>query len=402
MANNNRKLMEPAEGIEILKQCISKPESIEPNINQKQDNDIYSPRRIYFEERYRELVELLPQTIFELDIDGNCRFTNKYGFETFGYTPEDIENGVHFLQLFIPEDRKRVAENIRQITHGRDVETHRYTVLRKDGSTFQALIFSNSIRKNEQYCSIRGIVIDITDHLSAEQAGKQLEDELKNSRDQLRNLSAHLQSIREEERANIAREIHDELGQALTALKMDLNWLNKKIPPEQEILLQKVDSMSRLIDLTIQNIRRLSTELRPGLLDDLGLTAAIEWYCEEFQKRTGIQCHLRLGRENISLDQELAIAVFRIFQETLTNVARHSQATDVEAILTIQDHLLEMEIRDNGVGIPEEKINDPKSFGLIGVRERVYPWGGNVEFKGFANIGTLVSIVIPLDHKENP
>jgi len=345
------------------------------------------------ENDFRELVDHLPQTVFELDIDGKCRFTNQYGYETFGYSEEDIVKGVNFAQLFVPEDRKRVTENVYHILKSKKVEGYEYTALRKDGSVFQALIFSHPIRQNGLTSGLRGIVIDITDR-------KLVEREMKNSRDQLRNLSAHLQSIREEERANIAREIHDELGQSMTALKMDLNWLMKKVTPDQKTVIDKIESMSQLIDSTIQTVRRISTELRPGLIDDLGLTAAVEWYCGEFQNRTGISCNLKLCQEEIALDQNRAIAIFRIFQETLTNVARHSFATRVEAGLEIKDHILNLNIRDNGVGIPEEKIFDPQSLGLIGVRERVHPFGGRVDIQGSENGGTIVQVTIPLDHKD--
>ncbi|MDD5765715.1 MAG: PAS domain-containing sensor histidine kinase [Candidatus Marinimicrobia bacterium] len=351
------------------------------------------PLKREYKRNFRELIDHLPQTIFELDIDGKCRFSNQNGYETFGYSEEDIAKGIIFTQLFIPEDRKRVTENVYHILKSKKVEGHEYTAQRKDGSVFHALIFSNPIRHEGSPSGLRGIVIDITDR-------KQVERELKNSRDELRNLSTHLQSIREEERANIAREIHDELGQSMTALKMDLNWLMKKVLPDQKTVLDKIESMSQLIDSTIQTVRRLSTELRPGLLDDLGLTAAIEWYCGEFQNRTGISCNLKLGQEEITLDQNRAIAIFRIFQETLTNVARHSSATHVDAELAITDHTLNMNIRDNGVGIPEEKIFDPQSLGLIGVRERVYPFGGRVEIQAPVNGGTTVQVTIPLDHKD--
>jgi len=217
---------------------------------------------------------------------------------------------------------------------------------------------------------------------------KKSEEELDRSREQLRNLTAYLQSVREQERTNIAREIHDDLGQTLTALKMDISWLGKKLPKDQETLLEKTKAMTKLTDMTIKTVKRISTELRPGLLDDLGLVAAIEWQAEEFQHRMGMRCELTVDPEEIILDQDRSTAIFRIFQETLTNIARHAKATRVTASLKEKDDKLELRVRDNGSGITKEQISDSKSFGLMGIRERVHPWGGQVKISGKPGKGT--------------
>ncbi len=342
-----------------------------------------------YQRNFKEIVDLLPQTVYEMDSNGNFKFTNQRGFESFGYSKADIKRGIKFTQLFIPEERERLKQNIGALLNGKRSEGNEYTALRKDGSTFQALIYSSPIVSNDKVTGFRGVVIDITNR-------KKAEKELENSRDQLRNLSSHLQSVREEERSLIAREIHDELGQALTALKMDLIWINKRIPTESNEITDKIEGMSDLISSTMKTVRRLSSELRPGLLDDLGLYATLEWYCEEFEKRTGIDCNLKLNQTDLQLNEEIAISVFRIFQETLTNVARHAQATRVSAQLYIDDHLLNMKIEDNGIGISEEKINDHQSLGLIGLRERVVPWGGTLAIQGRRYKGTTVTVNIPL------
>jgi PAS domain S-box-containing protein len=225
---------------------------------------------------------------------------------------------------------------------------------------------------------------------------KQAESALKHSQEQLRALSFHLQSVREEERTLIAREIHDELAQVLTALKMDCSWVDSRVPQSPE-LRQKLESMSQLIDQTVTTVHRISSQLRPGLLDNLGLIAAIEWQAQEFQERTGIECDLRLPADDLVLDEERATAIFRIFQETLTNVARHAQATRVKIKLIEKVGKLVLRVSDNGRGIPPEQITDPMSLGLIGIRERVYPWGGAVKIKGMRDRGTTVSVTLPLD-----
>ncbi len=225
---------------------------------------------------------------------------------------------------------------------------------------------------------------------------KRAEDELKSSREQLRNLSAHLQTVREEEGKHIAREIHDELGQALTALKMDIYWLINKLPTDLKPLLEKTKSMSKLIDTTIQTVQRILTELRPGLLDDLGLAAAIEWQAEEFQKRTGIKCEVTLDPEEIIMDQDRSTAIFRILQEALTNVSRHANATRVRVNLREKAGKLILKVKDNGIGITEKQISDPKSFGLIGIRERVHLFGGEFKISAIRDKGTTVTASIPL------
>ena len=223
-----------------------------------------------------------------------------------------------------------------------------------------------------------------------------IQNELQDSQEQLRNLTVYLQSVREQERTNIAREIHDELAQALTALKMDVSWLDHRLPRDPESLIEKTKSMNNLMDSTIQTVKRISAELRPGILDDLGLVAALEWQAEEFQNRTGIICHVTVDPQDLTVDQERSTAIFRISQETLTNVARHAHATNVAVGLKERAGRLTLRVRDNGTGITEEQIYDPKSFGLIGIRERVHPWGGKVSIKGIPGKGTTILVSVGL------
>jgi signal transduction histidine kinase len=230
---------------------------------------------------------------------------------------------------------------------------------------------------------------------------KASEEQLKQSRERLRDLASHLESIREEERTRIAREIHDELGQALTALKMDIHWVGQRLSEDQGLLLEKTKSVSKLIDTTTQSVQRISSELRPGLLDDLGLSAAVEWQAAEFQKRTGISCEIISDPEDIALSHALSTAVFRVFQEALTNIARHANATEIKVVLRKKPDKIELTVRDNGGGITEKQIFDERSFGLIGMRERVHYFGGNLEILGTLNQGTTVTASIPLDRKRS-
>jgi signal transduction histidine kinase len=227
------------------------------------------------------------------------------------------------------------------------------------------------------------------------------QEELRQSQEQLRNLASHLQSIREEERTHIAREIHDELGQVLTALKMDTHWLQHKLPADQKPLIDKIGSMSKLINTTVQSVRRISTELRPGLLDDFGLSAAIEWQANEFCQRAGIDCNIRSEPEDIILDQAQSTALFRIFQEALTNIARHANASRVDIVLIKNSATVEMQVRDNGRGITQDQVRASKSFGLLGIRERVHSLGGNLNISSTPAKGTSINITLPISAEEN-
>jgi signal transduction histidine kinase len=218
-------------------------------------------------------------------------------------------------------------------------------------------------------------------------------ERLKESEDKLRRLAAHLISVREEERAHIAREIHDELGQVLTGLKMEVVWLAKRL--KEKSLIEKTDSMGELIDATVQTVRKIATGLRPEMLDDMGLVAAVGWQAKEFQKRTGIRCRVDLPPETTKLDVDVSITAFRIFQEILTNVARHSRATRVDIDLSVTDDRVSLEVADNGVGIPEAELHGKKSLGLLGMHERALLFGGEVSISGTPGQGTRVSVTIP-------
>jgi two-component system sensor histidine kinase UhpB len=236
---------------------------------------------------------------------------------------------------------------------------------------------------------------EIADRLSKE-------EEFQRSTEQLRELSARLQSVREEERTHLARTIHDELGQALTGLKMDVAWLQKHLDQQQPALFEKTQAMSELIDVAVQAVRRIATELRPGILD-LSLIATIEWQLQEFQNRTGIESILVSAPDEIKLGADGSTTIFRIFQEILTNVARHAGATRVEVILEQTALFLSLQVQDNGRGITASEFNSPKSIGLLGMRERARLRGGMVQFHGTPGKGTTVTVRLPLDgNNQNP
>lgn len=225
---------------------------------------------------------------------------------------------------------------------------------------------------------------------------KKAEASLRASQESLRALTARLQSIREEEGTRISREIHDELGQSLTGLKMDLTWLLRRLPAEPRGLDQKIKSMFGLIDDTIRAVRRIASRLRPEALDQLGLVAAIGWQARDFQMRTGIRCKVTLPAEAVNVDQEKSTAVFRIFQELLTNVARHANATKVDVTMTVAGRELTLRVQDNGRGIAEQDARSMKSLGLMGMRERALLLGGQIQIEGSRARGTEATLTVPL------
>jgi signal transduction histidine kinase len=223
---------------------------------------------------------------------------------------------------------------------------------------------------------------------------KKAEEEIRKSKELLEDLHNHLNEILEKDRARISREIHDQIGQSLTALKLDLNWLGKNIKNTNPEAAAKLKDMSELATVTIKDVQRISSELRPGILDDLGLAAAIEWYCDEFEKRTAIKCILRLD-DSISGDPLKNLVFFRILQEALTNVIRHANASSVTIKLHHTQKGTTLTIQDDGTGIKREKVESAKSLGLIGMRERIKQFGGEIGLSSKEGHGTKLNIFIP-------
>ena len=244
------------------------------------------------------------------------------------------------------------------------------------------ILYSASIYRDGSFLGMRGMIADISSQ--------------KHMEDQLHALTARLNTIREEERTCISREIHDVLGQAMTSLKFDLSWLSKNIPEEKKGQTEKAKAMLLYIDEIIQMIRKISTELRPPILDDFGLKAAMEWQAEDFQLKTGITCSLKADfAGEIDLQKEKAICVFRIFQEALTNVARHAKADRVMVNFKKSENRLVMQIRDNGRGISQNEVINRSSLGITGMQERAFSLGGRLNIQGRPGQGTVITCSIP-------
>ncbi len=346
------------------------------------------------EKRYGDLADLLPQTIYETDENGNLIFVNRAAFDNFGYTREDFDKGLNIIQMVAPQERAGVLEAFQKSVsgekYGRGIEI---TALRKDRTTFPAIAFSSPIIKENKNTGVRGFIIDISHQMEREK-------ELRISREQLRALAADQQRILENERVRISREIHDELGQMLTALKMELVCVSKGPSQKEKTKTEKMAVAFGLIDQMVRVVRKICSELRPPVLDDFGLCGALEWETQEFQKRTGIECTFTSSLEGFDLERELSINLFRIFQETLTNIARHSKGTRIHISLEKECDSLVLKVEDNGKGITPYRIADPKSLGLLGMRERALLFGGKVDITGLPGRGTMVSVHIPLSRKK--
>jgi signal transduction histidine kinase len=261
--------------------------------------------------------------------------------------------------------------------------TSEWNFKRKDG----AIHLGEAVVRQLPDGRLQAIMRNIADRKKAEEA-------LRIQTEELRSLSVRLQKTREEERTLVARDLHDEIGQVLTGLKLDMSWIARRLPEDSQELREKIESTLTLANTGMGWVRKICTQLRPGILDDLGLAAAIEWQAKEFEGRTAIHCNVSLPAGNVDLDQERSTAVFRIFQEALTNVSRHSKATQVEVSLREENEAILLAIRDNGIGMQTSPGQPGRSFGLLGMRERALVFGGKVEFSG-AGGGTTVTVSIP-------
>jgi len=352
------------------------------------------------EAKYRTLVEQIPMVTYTAPLDKalGTFYISPQIESILGYSPKEwLADPGLWVKLLHPEDRDRVlAESQRDLLGSNGaVFRSEYRILTRKSDVLWLRDEATAVRNGlDEPEFLQGIMFDVTDQ-------KRFEEQLKSSHERMRELAAHIEGVREEERTRIAREIHDELGQALTGIKIDLAWMNKKLQihdraTQTDLLLKRITAMKDTIDTTVQVVRKISAELRPGILDGFGLPAAIEWQASEFQDRTGIQCQLSAIPEDLDLEERPSSAIFRIFQELLTNIVRHANASRVSISLRKRRGMLILEVQDNGRGISENEKFKANSFGLLGVRERVALLGGKSSIKGVQGQGTTVTIRIPL------
>ncbi|MEO7924233.1 MAG: PAS domain S-box protein [Chitinophagaceae bacterium] len=334
-----------------------------------------------------KLIDSLPGVFYWYDENGRFQRWNRQFEIVTGYTAREIAD-MHPTDFFEGEGKKHIIERIGKVfTEGLgDAEAEFFS---KDGSSRPYYFKAVRIIIDGQPFLL-GTGIDISDR-------KKAELELEESYAAVRKLTEYLQNVREEERTHIAREIHDELGQQLTVLKMDVSWLNKKINPTDDNIKQKMQELLHMLDEVVGSVRRISSELRPSLLDDLGLTAALEWQLKEFEKRSGIKTKFDAPEEEIKMANPVKTALFRIFQESLTNVARHSGAKKLSVSLGIKEGNFVLSIIDDGNGFDKQKLAEKKTLGILGMQERTSMIGGNYKITGMPGKGTAVEVSISLD-----
>lgn len=344
------------------------------------------------EEKYKNLLERSSDIIY-VHQDGKIVLASNACTFLFGAKNSEEVIGKDVIEDIVhPDYREVVKKRIKKILKkGEEVGFLEEKIIKFNGEIINIDVCAVPFSYNGKP-AIKVYARDITKI-------KKAEDELRKSHENLQNLSTYLQTIQEKERLRISREIHDELGQLLTVLKIEVQNLKKKNQNNKKDLMDDLDNILSLIDIIIHRVKTISYQLRPPLLDHFGLYPAIEWQIKEFEESTGIHCKVKLNPENITLDSELSISIFRVLQEALTNIARHSKATKVEVSINKIDSKLTMKIVDNGIGIPEEKISDTKSLGIINIKERISHFQGFVKISGQEGKGTTVFVKIPLTKK---
>ena len=352
------------------------------------------------EERWQFALEGSGDGVWDWNTLTNEVFFSKKWKEMLGYEEDEIKNNLQEWENRLhPLDSKRVKEIVQKHLDGKIKEYEiEYRMLCKDGS-YKWILDRGKVTTftpDGKPSRMLGTHTDIS-------VRKRNEDEIYNSREKLRALAARLESAKEEERINLARELHDNLGQSLTGLKMDISWLRKRINSEilenHKTWIEKTKSMSDLIDTIIGDVRRISHELRPNILDYLGLIPALEWYVEDFRKRTEIDCEIVLNVNDILLNKKTEISVYRILQEAFTNIIRHSAATRVLMIIDETEDYFIIILKDNGKGISEYEVENLHSLGLTGMKERTIQFDGILIIEGEKNKGTTITLKIPTREK---
>jgi PAS domain S-box-containing protein len=336
------------------------------------------------------ILENVHDSVIAVDLQGCVRYWNQGAEALYGYTAAEMIG--RSMQVVYPEGGSVAGDMERILSAGKTSEEVRRR--RKDGTPLWVEL-RRSVMRNEHgdVVGLLGVATDITER-------RRVTAELKTSHGRLRNLAGRLRQVREEERTSIARQIHDEMGQVLTALRLDVAWLEARLP-QNPSLLDKCQTMAKLIEATIGRVRTLATELRPAVLDNLGLPAAIEWEAQEFARRTGIRCELHLAADLARLDPDRATDLFRILQEALTNVARHAMAHRVQVELQLEQGEVVLHVDDDGRGITPGEAEDQRSLGLLGMRERALLWDGSVDVHAGIDGGTRVAVRLPLTRKRH-
>ncbi|MBX2920797.1 MAG: PAS domain S-box protein [Chitinophagaceae bacterium] len=347
-------------------------------------------RLVGSEKKYRLLFDNNPLPMWMITLpDLNITDVNDAAIQQYGYARRS------FLQMnargLLPrEEIARFESNMLVLEAGYQ-NAGVWKQLKKNGTLFFAELFTYDLELNGK-SMLLVLSNDVTEKIKAEQ-------QLRQSLEEIRMLSGHLQEVREEERKSIAREIHDELGQQLTVLKMDIAWAIRKLNDTDPDVIQRLRELMEMIDATIKTVRRICSELRPVVLDDLGLAAAMEWHARIFEKNTGLSIQLDISETDINYPADMKTGLFRIYQESLTNTARHAQASNVEVRLRVEEGAIVLRIVDDGKGFDIETVDQKKTLGILGMKERSLMMGGRYTIESSEGKGTAITVIIPLEHE---
>lgn len=343
------------------------------------------------EEHLRALNDCSPDGVFVADVAGDCTYVNRSLVELIESTSASFLGKGWHAHVHPDDLDDFLARWNAAVAVGGSLSAELRFVNAGGESVYMRVRSAPLVLADGRIIGFVGTLQDLTERVKSEMA-------LRRAEQQLRDLAVELQTIRESERTRIAREIHDELGQSLTALKMEVAWLRTRLPRQSLELASTVDQMLSQVDGTIETVRRIATDLRPHVLDTLGLIAALEWQVGEFQRRTKISCALRTHGNQPQIDANQATAVFRIVQESLTNVARHGRASRAEVTVSSEAGQLVVGVADNGCGLSEDRLTASRSLGILGMRERAAAAGGTLSISTGADGGTIVRVHIPLPH----
>lgn len=347
-------------------------------------------RLMQSEENYKQIVETAQEAIWVVDANNITTFVNKKSCEMLEYTFEELLNK-SFLEFLDEEDKMKALQQIETQNEHPD-SRYEYKVFTKSGRQIWVMVASSPILDSEnKYLGSLAMISDITER-------KKAEEEILSMNEQLRNLTTRLQTIREEERTEMAHDIHDVLGQQLTLVKMHLHKLTKNNKNQSEEFKLQSEIISKSINETVDTVRRLALDLHPIILDDQGLAEALKWQSDEFSKSSNIECIFTSIGKEVPADVALNTQIFRIYQEALTNVARYSKATQVKATLRTEGGFLKLMVSDNGVGFNPSKISGKKSLGLVMMRERAYGIGAEISIISEPLQGTSILLTLPISN----
>jgi PAS domain S-box-containing protein len=347
-------------------------------------------------EKFKELAGLLPQTFFEIDLTGNLTFYNRNALQSFGYAQGVFDKGLNAMELFVPEDRDRFSANKKRTLRGNNTGGNEYTMLRKDGSTFPVVIYSNPMSRDGKSVGLKGIIIDISEV-------KKKDMMLRESETKLRLLSSHLLTVQERERRRISMELHDEVGQSLTVLKLQIRSIKNSLNDSQTDLKEDCVKILKYVDQTIENVRRFSRDFGSSILEDMGLCAALGWLAEDFEKHSDINISLDIEKIDNLFPRESQIIIYRIFQEAITNIDKHAQADHLSIVIMKKKKNVFFQIVDNGKGFDKKQIGNRNSdvigLGLTAMDERAKMLGGTLEIFSRKQKGTRITLNVPICEK---